>query len=117
MCVFQEWNCSLGSTRRTRRMGRLINTAIVVSVPFFAAFTANAGEIGHFNGGVMNMRDYLVPEPGFYSALYNYYYTTDQLNDSHGHEITSVVIGPPGGVAVDVDVNVDMYVLAPTLLW
>ena len=37
-------------------------------------------EIGHFNGGVMNMRDYVMPEPGFYGAMYNYFYTTGQLN-------------------------------------
>jgi hypothetical protein len=101
-------------------MGRRVNTAFVVPVALFAAFTAQAGEIGHFNGGVMNMRDYLQPEPGFYGALYTYYYATDQLNDSHGDEITSVTIDLPGGgagVAVDVDVNVDMYVFAPTLLW
>lgn len=101
-------------------MGRRITTAVVVQVASFAAFTAHAGEIGHFNGGVMNMRDYLLPEPGFYSALYSYYYTTDRLNDSHGDEIASVTIDPPaggGGVSVDLDVNVDLYVLAPTLLW
>jgi hypothetical protein len=101
-------------------MGRRISTAFVFPVTFFAAFAAQAGEIGHFNGGVMNMRDYLLPEPGFYSALYNYYYTTDRLNDSDGDKISSVTIFPPGGgagVVVDVDVNVDMYVLVPTLLW
>ncbi len=28
---------------------------------------AHAGEIGHFNGGVMNIRDYVMPDPGFYT--------------------------------------------------
>lgn len=101
-------------------MGRWIPMAFVVQVALFATFTAHAGEIGHFNGGVMNLRDYLLPEPGFYNALYTYYYTTDRLNDSQGDTITSVTIDPPGGgdgVAVGLEVNVDMYVLVPTLLW
>jgi len=32
----------------------------------------HAGEIGHFNGGVMNIRDYRMPDPGLYAAVYNY---------------------------------------------
>ncbi len=45
---------------------------------------AHAGEIGHFNGGVMNIRDYVMPDPGFYTATYNYFHTTGQLNNSNG---------------------------------
>jgi hypothetical protein len=87
------------------------------------AFTptgVKAGEIGHYAGGLMNLRDYFVPDPGFYAAVYNYGYTTDQLNDSHGNKVKSVTINPPGGggpVTVGVDVNVDMYILAPTLIY
>jgi hypothetical protein len=33
---------------------------------------AHAAEIGHFNGGLLNIRDYFVPEPGLYGGLYNY---------------------------------------------
>lgn len=76
---------------------------------------SRAGEIGHFNGGVMNIRDYIVPEPGFYGVVYNYFYTTDRINDSNGNKVRSVSIGP--GANVGVDANVDMYALAPTLLW
>jgi hypothetical protein len=85
-----------------------------------AAGSARAAEIGHFNGGVMNIRDYLVPEPGWYAAAYNYFFRTDRINDSDGHEIASVTIDPPGGapgVTLGVDVDVDMYALAPSLIW
>ena len=90
-----------------------INALFVATAAFAASLTAHAGEIGHFNGGFMNMRDYLMPDPGIYGAVYNYYYTTDQLNDSHGDKIKSLTIA---GVPVNVDVNVDLYAVAPTLV-
>ncbi len=101
-------------------MIRPIETILVTTATLTAALTSLAGEIGHFNGGVMNMRDYLMPDPGFYGALYNYFYTTERLNDLQGNKINSVTINPPGGgsgfpVALHVDVN--MYAVAPTLLW
>ncbi len=81
---------------------------------------AHAAEIGHYNGGFLNIRDYFVPaEPGVYAALYNFYYTTDRLNDRHGDEIDDVNVNPgPGpGVPVSLDVDVDMYVLSPAVIW
>jgi len=92
---------------------------IIIAVAALAS-QAQAAEIGHFNGGVMGIRDYLVPDAGIYSAIYNYYYTTDTLNDSHGNKITSITLSPPGGgagVTVGVDVNVNMYVMVPAFIW
>src|SRR5262249_38231698 len=84
-----------------------------------AARTAQAAEIGHFNGGILNIRDYFVPEPGLYGGLYNYFYHTGRLNDRHGDEIHAVTINPRGGpggtLGVDVDVKLDG--LAPGLRW
>ncbi len=85
-----------------------------------APIAAHAGEIGHFNGGIMNIRDYFVPEPGLYGAVYNYFYTTDRLNDAQGNKIDSITINPPGGGAgttIGLEVDVDLYVLAPSLIW
>ena len=83
------------------------------------SLTARAAEIGHYAPGVLNIRDFVVPEPGFYGAVYNYFYTTDQINDSHGDAINSVTIkpGPGPGVTLGLSVNVDMYALAPTFIW
>lgn len=103
-----------------RRSKSTLPTAAFASVLAFTAISADAGEIGHYAGGLMNLRDYFVPDPGFYGALYNYGYTTDQLNDSHGNKVKSVTINPPRGggpITVGVDVNVEMYVLAPTLIY
>jgi len=80
---------------------------------------AHTSEIGHFNGGLANIRDYLVPDPGFYTLVYNYFYTTDQINDRNGDEINSVTISPGGGpgVTLGVDVNLDMYALVPAFAY
>ena len=80
---------------------------------------AAAGEIGHFAPGVANIRDFVVPEPGIYGVLYNYFYTTDRLNDSHGNKVESVTINSGAGSSVTLGVNVDvnLYALAPTLIW
>jgi len=54
-----------------RRTGILLLTVAL----WAAALTAHAAEIGHFNGGILNIRDYFVPEPGLYGGLYNYPYS------------------------------------------
>ena len=53
---------------------------------------ALAGDPGHYVGGLMDTRDYFVPDPGFYAALYNYLYTTDRYNDQNGNKVSSVTI-------------------------
>jgi len=83
------------------------------------AGAAAASEIGHYAGGLVNIRDFFVPEPGYYGILYNYYYQTGRLNDRNGNERSSVNVSPgPGpGVTIDIDPDVDVYVLAPALAW
>lgn len=100
-------------------MKRRISAILVITAAGTLLSTAQAGEIGHFGGGVLNIRDYVMPDPGFYTAIYNYYYTTDQLNNSNGDEINSVIIkpGPGPGIKAGIGVDVNMYVLAPTLIW
>jgi hypothetical protein len=91
-------------------------TIILALVP---AMVSRAGDVGHYAGGIMDIRDYFVPDPGFYGALYNYYYTSDRYNDQNGNKISSVTISPgPGpGTTVNVSVDLNMYVLAPALIW
>lgn len=102
------------------RTQNIIAAGLVGAMAFTAAVTS-AGEIGHYNGGFLNLRDYFVPpEPGFYGAVYNYYYTTDQINDKNGNQINSVTLNPPGGgagVTLGLNVNVDIYVISPTMIW
>jgi hypothetical protein len=83
----------------------------------FGTSVARAGEIGHFAPGVANIRDYVVPEPGFYGAVYNYWYSTDRLNDRNGDKVHSVTVGPGPGVTLNVDVDVDLYAVSPMFIW
>jgi len=78
-----------------------------------------ASEISHYTPGILNIRDFIVPDPGFYFVLYNYGYTTDRLNDRNGNQIKSITINPgPGpGVTLNLDVDVDSYAVAPTFIW
>jgi hypothetical protein len=79
-----------------------------------------AGEIGHFAPGVANMRDYIMPEPGFYAAIYNYYYASDDVRDANGTKISSIHIPGPGpgpGLNLSVNVDVGVYALTPMLIW
>jgi hypothetical protein len=99
-------------------MKSIVNILMMTAL-ILAAVEVRAAEIGHFNGGFLNIRDYFVPEPGFYAGVYNYFYTTDRLNNRHGDEIKTVTISPgPGpGVTLDVDVDVDLYALGLGLIW
>ena len=99
--------------RRTVAFGFVILIAAVVTM------TAYASEIGHFSAGLPNIRDMVVPAPGFYGMAYNYFYTTDRLNDANGDKIDSITIG--GGVlpsvALDLKVDVTAYALATSFVW
>lgn len=97
-----------------RTPGRTVIVALALG-----SGAAQTAEIGHFAPGVLNIRDFAMPEPGFYGVLYTYAYTTDRLNDADGHEVDSVTIrpGPGPGVTLNLDVSVDAYAIAPTLIW
>lgn len=89
---------------QTTRTHNLLAAALVSALAF-TTVAAQAGEIGHFAPGVANIRDYTVPEPGFYGAVYDYWYSTTRLNDGSGNKINSV----------NVDVNI--YAVAPMFIW
>ena len=82
-----------------------------------APIGAYAAEIGHFNGGFLNIRDFFVPaEPGFYAAVYNFYYTpTAQRPSRRRGRYRHRGLGT--GVSGLARVDVDMYVLSPVVIW
>src|SRR5688572_16891816 len=104
--------------RRGRSMKHFRIALLVIGLT--AAGSAHAGDIEHFNPGVLNIRDLLVPaDPGFYTLLYQYYYQSERLNDANGDKVRSLDINPgPGpGLNVAIDVDVDLYALMPMVAW
>ncbi len=59
------------------------------------------------------------PTPGLYGVLYNYGLLSNGLNNAEGHPITSTTLTGPNGrsVTLNVDVNLNAYVLAPMFVW
>ena len=100
-----------------RTIVRTLGTAVLAVA--LGGGPATAGELGHFNPGIANIRDFVVPPPGWYVVVYNYGYTSDRLNDADGKEIDSVTIGPgPGpGLTLDLDVDLDLYAVSPMVIW
>jgi hypothetical protein len=105
-------------------MRRITAAALGSIAALIVSLDARAAEIGHFNGGFLNIRDLILPaEPGIYAAIYNFYYTTDRLNDKHGDKIDTVIANPSPGpgpglnVPVSIDVNLDLYALSPAVIW
>jgi len=90
--------------------------AILIAGP---VITNAQQEVGHFAPGVLNIRDFAMPDSGFYAVVYNYFYSTDRLNDDNGNKIKSVTIKPGSGPGTTVNINVDLnvYALAPTFIW
>jgi hypothetical protein len=86
----------------------------------FATAPARAGELNHYFPGMPNLRDLIVPDPGFYFVGYNAFYSADQVNDSSGNTVHGVTVTNPvtGDTAsIPVDAEVDLYALAPTFVY
>jgi hypothetical protein len=63
----------------------------------------------HFAPGVANIRDYAVPAPGLYVAVYNYGYETSDLTDNNGNKVNQVFVG---NNPVNVNLEVKLYALS-----
>jgi hypothetical protein len=86
----------------------------------FANPPARAGELNHYFPGMPNLRDLIVPDPGFYFVGYNAFYSADQINDSSGNTVHGVTVTNPvtgATVSIPVDAEVDLYALAPTFAY
>ena len=90
--------------------------SFLIAAPFI---TSAQQEVSHFAPGVLNIRDFTMPDSGFYAVVYNYFYSTKRMNDANGNKISSVTINPGPGPGVNLNFNVDVnvYALAPTIIW
>lgn len=75
---------------------------------------ARAGELGHYAPGVLNIRDFLVPDPGFYFLQYFVWYNADTFRNRNGDKVKSINVG---NTTLKVDTKVDAFVLAPAFVW
>jgi hypothetical protein len=98
------------SGRSVKRKAFLLAIAFVL----LAALGAQAAEIGHYAPSVLNIRDYFVPHQGFYAAMYNVFYSSDTYKNGSGDAVDSITLG---GGTIDVETDLNMYTLAPTLMW
>src|SRR5262245_8458976 len=95
---------------RTRRRAAL-------AVGLLLALSAGPAHaiVGHYGAGLPNVHDFFIPPAGLYYAQYFYFYNTDTFKDRNGNSIDSVTIrrGPGAGTVLDVDVNLNQYVVMP----
>jgi hypothetical protein len=98
-------------TRKTFTVGLLIAICAIT------ADTAYAQD--HFAPAIANIRDWTVPDPGLYGALYNYGLLTNSLNGPDGNALNSVTVTGPNGrtATINVGVNLNAYALAPMFVW
>lgn len=105
--------------RRQGAIRKHVVGTVVAAAALAGAGDLAAGELGHYGPGLLNIRDFfLPPEPGFYGALYNYFYSTDTLKDRDGDKVGTLSrTGQSGTTTVTVEPDVDVYALAPVLVW
>ena len=87
---------------------------LFLSIVFVFAGSGRAAELGHYAPGLMNIRDFILPAPGNYYIQYNLYYAADTLKDKNGNSINSIPVGPG---TINLDVDVDSWVVAPTWVY
>jgi len=116
----QSTFCKAAATAAKSRKARHALMLLAMSIAIWGSCadrTATAGEIGHYAPGLISIRDYIMPaDPGFYSSIYNYYYHSDRLNDADGNKKDGIQLAP-GAPKTHVDVDADVFVTVPSLLW
>lgn len=95
--------------------------ALVVALALGAGVRpAAAGELDHYLPGLPNLRDLIVPDPGFYFIGYNAFYESHGIDDTKGHEIDGVTVRHPltgATTTIPIDTDIDVYAFAPTFAW
>jgi hypothetical protein len=104
----------MNTSSKHLRYGALFTAVLALMPP-----PSQGGEVGHFMPGVPSIRDYVVPEPGFYTAVMNYGYSADRVNDAGGDRQGNITINPgPGpGLTLKPEIDVEIYAISPTFIW
>jgi hypothetical protein len=88
------------------------------------ASTAQGGQLSHYSAmpGLAFMDDYFIPAPEMgrlFFAQYSTWYGTDTFRNADGNEVDRITVTRPGGQErdIDLDLDVDSWLLGPVLLW
>jgi hypothetical protein len=98
---------------------KMLRAGAAIAIAGLTAATACA-QTEHYYPASFNIRDFALPEHGFYGAIYNFGYSTSNLKDASGNQISSITIQGPGGnvsTTINLKVDVNLYALAPVLIW
>jgi hypothetical protein len=84
-----------------------------------AGGNVSAGTLAHYAPSVYNIRDFLIPDPGFYMVFYAPYYHTDKYKDDHGNPITSITGPNRTGqiVTLAYTTDIDVETISPEFIW
>jgi hypothetical protein len=91
-----------------------VNSAFAILL-LVLANAVDAREPGHYVPGIANIRDFAVPpDPGFYYVQYNAFYSTDTYRDRNGDSVDSIGVGAR---TIDLETDIDIYVINPQFMW
>ena len=98
----------------TKRRLNAISLLLALLLTAGSAIPCQAAELGHYSPALLGIRDFIMPDPGFYYIQYILFYTTDTLKDKNGNSIRSIDVGP---LEFKVETDVDSYMIVPTLVY
>jgi len=96
-----------------RTIGLIIFSVLMLVNVF--SLDVQAAALGHYAPAVLNIRDFFLPEEGYYYAQYMPYYNSGTYHDAGGNKTTSIQ-GPVLGKTFPIDAKVSMIVFAPVLI-
>jgi len=113
--VLDKLNTTVVKRLDHRRLFKIVLLSLLVT----SNGVLTAGTLAHYAPGVYNIRDFYVPDPGFYTLLYAPYYHTHQYKDSNGNT-TNFVSGPARSgrlVTLALSTDIDVATINPTFMW
>lgn len=97
-----------------KRFSVLYTGVVLVAVVLGTRMLGHTAELGHYAPALPRIRDFVVPPPGFHYIQYHLYYTSDTLRDRHGNRVKAIQIGE---LTLDVETDVDVFNIVPTLAY